>query len=91
MAERAKTDLRAAMRQQLYTKPSGLAAELLTTHLADADRLLAPSTARLLRFILGMPRPADAEEPLPAQAVISVAAPTERARQPKRLRWLRRR
>jgi hypothetical protein len=59
VAGRAKLDLESAMQQQLYTKPSGRAAELLTTHIVDADRLLAPATARLLRFILGLPRSAE--------------------------------
>lgn len=97
IAERARADLEAAMQQQLYTKPTAQAAELLTTHLADADRLLAPATARLLRFILGMPRPVEPQEPAdsmgfaPAEAVTSAEALTERVRHPKRLRWLRRR
>lgn len=58
VAKRAVTDLKGAMREQIYARPSGKAAELLSTHLVDADRLLAPLTAQHLRLIVGMARPA---------------------------------
>ena len=57
VARRAMSNLEVALQQQIYTKPSGTTAELLAAHLPDADMLLPPATARLLRFILGAPRP----------------------------------
>lgn len=90
VAEHAKNDLKAAMQQQLYTRPSGQAAEMLSTHLADADRLLAPPTARLLRFILGMPRAIDPDGMADATDA-ATQSPTAIASEPRRLRWLRRR
>lgn len=57
VADRAMRDLKVALQQQIYTKPNGETAELLAAHLPEADRLLPPATARLLRFILGIPRP----------------------------------
>ena len=58
MAARAKSGVEAAIQQQFYTKPSGRAAELVAAYLPEADRLLTPAGARMLRFILGMPREA---------------------------------
>ncbi|WP_157436600.1 hypothetical protein [Actinospica robiniae] len=57
VAARARTDLYSALREQVYTKPSGQAGELLTAHLPTADRLLAQQTVDLLHFTLGLPRP----------------------------------
>ena len=81
VAAQAGSDLSAAMQQQLYTKPSGKPAELLAAHLPDADRFLPPAAARLLRFILDMPHPAE-----PAELVKPDEPATAR-----RIPWLRRR
>jgi len=95
VARQARNDLGAAMQQQLYTKPSGKSAELLTAHLPDADRLLAPASARLLRFILGTPQPIEPIskpiEPATAQTEAALQARTVPDARPSRIRWLRRR
>ena len=54
----AKSGMEAAIQQQLYTKPSGRTADLVAAYLPEADRLLMSAGARMLRFILGMPREA---------------------------------
>lgn len=95
VARQARSDLGAAMQGQLYTKPSGTTAELLAAHLPDADRLLAPAGARLLRFIVGMPQPVEPgskpDEPVTAQTEASPRAVTAPDARPSRIRWLRRR
>lgn len=53
VADRAKTGLTAALQRQIYVRPSGKTAELLTAHLADVDRHLSPREAGLLRFVTG--------------------------------------
>lgn len=63
VAVRAKNDLVAALRGQLYTSPGGRAAEVLAAHLPDADRILTQSQAWLLRIVVGMPRVAQSAEP----------------------------
>jgi hypothetical protein len=97
VAMRATSDLRVALQRQIYNTPSGRTAELLAAHLPDADRLLPPATARLLRFILGMPRP---EEPLIAtepgqppiaELGISSRPDTTSVKGPRQARWWRRR
>ena len=61
VAARARSDLDGALREQVYQKPSGQAAALLTAHLPTAERLLEPRTADLLRFTLGLPRSGEAD------------------------------
>jgi hypothetical protein len=97
VAGRAASDLAAALKQQLYTRPSGETAALLAAHLPDADRLLPAQEVRLLRFIVGMPLPTgapamavphDAAEKVPPESHRTMVTPDV---QPRRLRWLRRR
>jgi hypothetical protein len=81
------------MTQQLYTRPNGKTAELLATHLPDADRILTAGEARLLRFILGIPATTKPTEPgwlSPCIPEIPLRAPDAATRRPQRLRWLRR-
>jgi hypothetical protein len=94
VARRARNDLMTALGQQLYTKPTGKTADLLAAHLPDADRILTPAQARLLRFILGIPRPAEPPEPAKPGETTNTASetpPPARPQRPKQLRWLRRR
>lgn len=94
VATRASSDLQVALQQQIYNKPTGTTAELLAAHLPDADRLLPVATARLLRFILGMPLPAEpptgTESGRVATAVASVSQATS-VKEPGQVRWWRRR
>jgi hypothetical protein len=55
VARVAKDDLDAVMKLQVYTKPSGRAADLLAASLPDAEQLLAPAAVRYLRSTLGPP------------------------------------
>jgi hypothetical protein len=97
VSRRAMTDLKVALQQQIYTKPSGKTAELLAAHLPDADRFLPPATARMLRFVLGLPQPAEPTlrlgPGLPATAEPEVCSPqvTTSVREASRARWWRRR
>jgi hypothetical protein len=95
VATRASSDLQVALQQQIYKKPTGTTAELLAAHLPDADRLLPAATARLLRFILGMPHPAepatDSGQVTTAEPAIPPVARATSVKEPERVRWWRRR
>jgi hypothetical protein len=58
IADRAKADLSAALRHQVYVRPGGRTAELVDAHLPDADRLLPAAESRIPRFIVGRRLPA---------------------------------
>lgn len=93
VARRATSDLTVALQQQIYTKPNGKTAELLAAHLPEADRLLPPATARLLRFILGIPRPTqpamrtEPGQPATTELDVSPLPHTTPVKEPWRARW----
>jgi hypothetical protein len=97
VARTASSDLQVALQQQIYKNPTGTTAEVLAAHLPNADRLLPAPTARLLRFILGMPRAAEpgtgteSGRVVTAEPAVSTVPQVASVKGSGRVRWWRRR